>query len=60
MVLWRKIADIGEFMYSCGLEILHLGGLERAGKMVGMWGVGEGKHVLDVGVRRGGHSLLSS
>jgi len=48
-----RMADIDEFMYSCGLEILHPGGIQKTDEMAEMCGVAKGKLVLDVGVGRG-------
>jgi len=48
-----KMADIDEVMYSCGLEILHPGGLEKTDQMARMCGIGRDKYVLDVGSGKG-------
>ncbi len=48
-----RMADIDEFMYSCGLEVLHPSGLEKTDEMAAMCMVGEGKTVLDVGSGKG-------
>lgn len=48
-----KMADIDEVMYSCGLEILHPGGLEKTDEMARMCGIGRDKNVLDVGSGKG-------
>jgi len=48
-----KMADIDELMYSCGLEILHPGGIERTDEMARMCEIGKGKKVLDIGSGKG-------
>lgn len=48
-----KMADIDEVMYSCGLEILHPGGLEKTDEMARMCGIGRDKNVLDIGSGKG-------
>lgn len=48
-----KMADIDEMMYSCGLEILHPGGIEKTDEMARMCKIGEGKKVLDIGSGKG-------
>ena len=48
-----RVADVDEFLYSCGLEVLHPGGLEKTDEMARMCGVGRGKRVLDVGCGKG-------
>ncbi len=48
-----NIADIDEFMYSCGLDTLHPGGLEKTDEMARVCKVGEGKSILDVGCGKG-------
>ena len=47
------MADVDEFMYSCGLEVLHPGGLEKTDEMARACGVGRGKRVLDIGSGKG-------
>lgn len=47
------MADIDEMMYSCGLEILHPGGIEKTDEMARECGVERGKKVLDIGIGRG-------
>jgi len=49
----NKVADIDEFLYSCGIEILHPGGLEKTDEMVKMCKIGKGKKVLDIGCGKG-------
>ena len=44
-----KMADIDEMMYSCGLEILHPGGIEKTDEMVRMCKISKDKKVLDIG-----------
>ena len=44
-----QMADIDEIMYSCGLEILHPGGIEKTDEMARMCNIGDGKKVLDIG-----------
>ena len=48
-----KMADIDEVMYSCGLEILHPGGIEKTDEMARMCEIGKGKRVLDIGSGKG-------
>lgn len=48
-----KMADIDEVMYSCGLEILHPGGIEKTDEMARMCEIGNGKMVLDIGFGKG-------
>jgi ubiquinone/menaquinone biosynthesis C-methylase UbiE len=48
-----RMADIDEMMYSCGLEILHPGGIEKTDEMARRCGVGKDKKVLDIGVGKG-------
>ena len=48
-----KIADIDEMMYSCGLEILHPGGIGKTDEMARMCKIGKDKKVLDVGSGKG-------
>lgn len=48
-----KMADIDEMMYSCGLEILHPGGIERTDEMARMCKIGKDKKVLDIGSGKG-------
>jgi len=48
-----KMAEIDEVMYSCGLEILHPGGIEKTDEMARMCRIGKGKKVLDVGSGKG-------
>jgi cyclopropane fatty-acyl-phospholipid synthase-like methyltransferase len=47
------LADIDEMMYSCGMEVLHPGGLEKTDEMARMCGAGRGKKVLDIGSGKG-------
>jgi len=49
----KALADIDEIMYSCSLEILHPGGLEKTDEMAKMCQIGKGKKVLDVGSGKG-------
>ena len=44
-----NMADIDEMMYSCGLEILHPGGIEKTDEMVRMCKIGKDKKVLEAG-----------
>ncbi len=48
-----KMADIDEMMYSCGLEILHPGGIEKTDEMARMCQIGKDKKVLDIGSGKG-------
>ncbi len=48
-----KMADIDEMMYSCGLEILHPGGIEKTDEMARMCKIGKDKKVLDIGSGKG-------
>lgn len=47
------MADIDEMMYSCGLEILHPGGIEKTDEMARMCKIGKDKKVLDIGSGKG-------
>lgn len=49
----QTLADIDEVMYSCGVEILHPGGIEKTDEMARMCKVEKGKKVLDVGCGKG-------
>ncbi|MGB6679891.1 MAG: class I SAM-dependent methyltransferase [Candidatus Bathyarchaeia archaeon] len=49
----RKMADIDEIMYSCGLEILHPGGIEKTDEMARICELGKGNKVLDIGSGKG-------
>ncbi len=48
-----KMADTDEFMYSCGLEVLHPGGLKKMDEMARMCKIGKGMRVLDIGCGKG-------
>ena len=48
-----QMADIDEMMYSCGLEILHPGGIEKTDEMARMCRIGQDKRVLDIGSGKG-------
>ncbi len=48
-----KMADIDQMMYSCGLEILHPGGIEKTDEMAKMCKIGKDKKVLDIGSGKG-------
>jgi cyclopropane fatty-acyl-phospholipid synthase-like methyltransferase len=48
-----KMADIDELMYSCGLEILHPGGIEKTDEMARACKIEKGKKVLDIGSGKG-------
>ena len=48
-----KMADIDEMMYSCGLEILHPGGIEKTNEMAKLCNIGKDKKVLDIGSGKG-------
>ncbi len=48
-----RIADIDEMMYSCGLEILHPGGIEKTDEMAKLCKIGKNKKVLDIGSGKG-------
>jgi arsenite methyltransferase len=48
-----KMADIDEIMYSCGLEILHPGGIEITDEMTRICEIGDGNKVLDIGSGKG-------
>ncbi len=47
------MASVDEFLYSCGLEVLHPGGLRKTDEMARACGIGKGKRVLDVGCGKG-------
>ncbi len=48
-----KMADIDEMMYSCGLDILHPGGIEKTDEMARMCRIGRRKRVLDIAAGKG-------
>ena len=48
-----NMADIDEMMYSCGLEILHPGGLEKTLEMANDCKINEDSKVLDIGSGKG-------
>ena len=48
-----RMADIDEIMYSCGLEVLHPGGIEKTDEMARMCRIGQNKRVLDIGSGKG-------
>jgi len=48
-----KLADIDEVMYSCGLEVLHPGGIEKTDELARMCGIAGDKKVLDIGCGKG-------
>ena len=48
-----KMADIDELMYSCGLEILHPGGIEKTCEMARLCKIGKGTRVIDIGSGKG-------
>ena len=48
-----KMADIDEMMYSCGIDILHPGGIQKTDEMATMCHIGRDARVLDVGVGKG-------
>ena len=48
-----KMADVDEFMYSCGPDILHPGGLEKTDEVARACGVEVGKRILDIGSGKG-------
>jgi ubiquinone/menaquinone biosynthesis C-methylase UbiE len=48
-----RMADIDEVMYSCGLEILHPGGIEKTDELATMCGIAKDKEVLDIGCGKG-------
>ncbi|OHD17826.1 MAG: hypothetical protein A2086_12545 [Spirochaetes bacterium GWD1_27_9] len=47
------IASIDKVMYSCGLEILHPGGIEKTDEMAKQCNIDETKIVLDIGSGKG-------
>lgn len=47
-----KTADLDEIMYSCGLEMLHPGGLEKTDEMARICQIGADKTLLDIGAGR--------
>jgi ubiquinone/menaquinone biosynthesis C-methylase UbiE len=47
------MADIDEMMYSCGVEVLHPGGLEKTFEMARDCRIGAGSKVLDIGSGKG-------
>jgi len=48
-----KLADLDEVMYSCGMDILHPGGIAKTDEMARMCGIAKDKKVLDVGSGKG-------
>lgn len=48
-----KMSDIDEAMYSCGLEILHPGGIQKTDEMAKACKIGKNKKVLDIGAGKG-------
>ena len=48
-----KMADIDEMMYSCGIDILHPGGIQKTDEMATMCKIGKDASLLDVGVGKG-------
>ena len=48
-----RIVSMDELLYSCGLEVLHPGGLEKTDEMARACGIGRDKKVLDVGCGKG-------
>ena len=53
-----KMADIDEMMYSCGLDIVHPGGIEKTDEMTRMCKIGRGKRILNIGSGKGGNGML--
>ena len=49
----QTLAGIDELMYSCGVEILHPGGIEKTDEMARACHVGRDKKILDVGSGKG-------
>ncbi|MBI9109216.1 MAG: methyltransferase domain-containing protein [Spirochaetales bacterium] len=47
------MADIDEVMYSCGMEILHPGGIAKSVEMAEKCGISENSNVLDIGSGKG-------
>lgn len=56
----RKSADIDEVMYSCGLEVIHPGGLEKSVEMAAACGITEGMRILDIGSGKGATACFLS
>jgi len=48
-----RLADIDELMYSCGVDILHPGGIEKTDEMARTCKIEKGKKILDVGCGKG-------
>lgn len=48
-----RIASIDEVMYSCGLEVLHPGGVRKTDEMARMCRIGRGMRILDIGCGKG-------
>lgn len=46
-------ADIDSMMYSCGLEVLHPGGIAKTVEMVEQCGISSSSRVLDIGAGKG-------
>lgn len=53
MIKLGKMADIDEMMYSCGLKILHPGGIEKTDEMARACKIGKDKKILDIGSGKG-------
>jgi len=49
----QTLSDIDEMMYSCGLEILHPGGIEKTDEMARMCQIDKDKKILDIGCGKG-------
>ena len=49
----ERMTSIDEVMYSCGLDILHPGGIEKTDEMARLCKIGDGKRVLDIGSGKG-------
>ena len=47
------MADIDAMMYSCGIDVLHPGGIQKTDEMAMMCNIGKDRSVLDVGVGKG-------
>ncbi len=47
------MADIDEMMYSCGIDVLHPGGLKKTDEMAQVCKIGKGKTILEIGSGKG-------
>jgi len=48
-----RMTDIDEMMYSCGMEVLHPGGIEKSVEMTEKCGISGSSKILDIGSGKG-------